>query len=146
MKLVSDVLRHKGRSVWFARPDDSVYDSLSEMAEKSVGALVVLDGDTLVGIVTERDYARKIILEGKASRTSRVSDIMTRKVFWVTEEQTVDECMAIMIDQRIRHLPVLENERVTGILSIRDLVKAVVSEQQVIIDHLMKYISGPDYA
>lgn len=146
MQLVSDVLKSKGRSVWFVRPDDTVFDSLRQMAEREVGALVVKEGDDLVGIVTERDYARKIILEGKASRTSKVSDIMTRRVLWVTEEQSVDECMALMIDKKVRHLPVLENQKVTGIVSIRDLVEAMVSEQQVIIDHLIKYITGPDYA
>jgi len=120
----------------------TVFDSLQLMAEKEIGALLVMDEDRLVGIVTERDYARKVILEGKSSKSSLVAEVMTKQVLCVTPERTVDECMALMTDKRARHLPVLDHKRVIGILSIGDLVKATLSEQQVLIDQLEHYISG----
>jgi signal-transduction protein with cAMP-binding, CBS, and nucleotidyltransferase domain len=128
MKSVKDILKNKGNDVWAVKPDDTVLDTLKLMA--------------LVGIVTERDYARKVILEGKSSQTSSVSEVMTRKVLCVTPTQTVDECMALMTDKRARHLPVLDHKHVIGVVSIGDLVKAMISEQQVIIDQLQHYISG----
>ena len=100
-----------------------------------------MDGENLVGIVTERDYARRVILDGKESRTTKVSDIMTQKVRWVSENETVDECMALMIESKLRHLPVIEDEKVIGVVSIRDLVNEVVHEQKVLIDHLQNYIT-----
>jgi len=112
------------------------------MADKGVGALLVMDDEKLVGIVTERDYARKIILAGKSSRTSAVRDVMTRKVLCVTPDRAVDECMALMTDKRARHLPVVEHKRVVGVISIGDLVKAMISEQQFLIDQLQHYIAG----
>ncbi len=112
------------------------------MAEKEVGALLVMDGDKLVGIVTERDYARKIILEGKSSKSATIEEVMTRQVLCASPERTVDECMALMTDKRARHLPVVDHKKVVGIVSIGDLVKAVISEQQVLIDQLQHYISG----
>ena len=142
MKLVSDILRSKGDKIWVVKPDDTVFDSLRRMAQKEVGALLVLDGDKLVGIVTERDYARKVILEGKSSKDSAVSEIMTKRVLCVSPERTLDECMALMTDKRVRHLPVLDHKRVVGILSIGDLVKAMISEQKVLIDQLQHYIAG----
>ena len=142
MKSVQDILGNKGHDVWSVRPDDTVFDSLKVMADKGVGALLVMDGDKLVGIVTERDYARKIILEGKSSQNSTVSEIMTGQVLCVSPSQTVDECMALMTDKRARHLPVLDNDKVVGVLSIGDLVKATINEQKVLIDHLQHYISG----
>lgn len=142
MKSVQDILKNKGQDVWSVRPDETVFDSLKVMAKKGVGALLVMDGEKLVGIVTERDYARKVILEGKSSQTSLVSDVMTRQVLCVSPEQTVDECMALMTDKRARHLPVLDDQKVVGIVSIGDLVKATINEQQVLIDHLQHYISG----
>jgi CBS domain-containing protein len=142
MRLVSDILNSKGNDVWAVRPDDSIFDSLQTMADKGIGAVLVMDGDKLVGIVTERDYARKVILEGKSSKTSSVSEVMTRKVLCVNPDRTIDECMALMTDKRARHLPVLDHKRVIGVVSIGDLVKAVISEQQVIIDQLQHYISG----
>jgi len=141
-KLVSDILDSKGHEVWAVKPDDTVFDSLQLMAEKGIGALLVMDGDRLVGIVTERDYARKVILEGKSSKTSSVAEVMTKRVLCVTPEQTIDECMALMTDKRARHLPVLDHKRVIGIISIGDLVKTMISEQQVLIDQLQHYISG----
>ena len=112
------------------------------MAAKGIGALLVMDGDRLVGIVTERDYARKVILEGKSSKSSSVAEVMTKRVLCVGPDRTVDECMALMTDKRARHLPVLDHKRVIGVVSIGDLVKAVISEQQVLIDQLQHYISG----
>ena len=142
MKSVHDILKNKGHDVWSVKPDDTVFDSLKLMADKEVGALLVMDGKKLVGIVTERDYARKVILEGKSSKNSQVSEVMTRKVLCVNPQQTVDECMALMTDKRARHLPVLDHKKVVGVVSIGDLVKAMINEQQVLIDHLQHYISG----
>lgn len=142
MKTVSAILKSKGDDVFAVTPDDTVYDSLKVMADKEVGALLVMDGEKLVGIVTERDYARKVILEGKSSRTATVSEVMTKRVLCVNPEQTVDECMALMTDKRARHLPVLDHKKVVGVVSIGDLVKATISEQQVLIDQLQHYISG----
>jgi len=141
-KLVSDILDSKGHEVWAVKPDDTVFDSLQLMAEKEIGALLVMEGDRLVGIVTERDYARKVILEGKSSKTSSVAEVMTTRVLCVTPERTIDECMALMTDKRARHLPVLDHKRVIGVISIGDLVKTMISEQQVLIDQLQHYISG----
>lgn len=142
MKSVNSILKTKGSDVFCVKPDDTIFDSLKLMAEKEVGALLVMDGEKLVGIVTERDYARKVILEGKSSRTSTVSEVMTKRVLCVSPEETVDECMALMTDERARHLPVLDHKRVVGVVSIGDLVKATISEQQVLIDQLQNYISG----
>ena len=142
MKSVSDILDAKGREIWAVKPDDTVFESLQLMAEKEVGALLVMDGDRLVGIVTERDYARKVILEGKSSKGSSVAEIMTKQVLCVAPERTVEECMALMTDKRARHLPVLDHKRVIGIVSIGDLVQAILSEQQILIDQLQHYISG----
>jgi CBS domain-containing protein len=142
MKTVRHILDVKGHEVWSVRPDDTVFDSLRLMAEKGVGALLVMDGEKLVGIVTERDYARKVILEGKSSKTLEVRDLMTTRVLCVTPDRNVDECMAVMTDKRVRHLPVLDHKRVVGVVSIGDLVKATIDEQQMLIDQLQHYISG----
>ena len=142
MKTANDILESKGHEIWSVRPDDTVFDAVKQMADKEAGSLLVMDGDKLVGIVTERDYARKIILEGKSSRETTVSEVMTRKVLCATPERTVDECMALMTDSRTRHLPVVDHKRVVGVVSIGDLVKAMISEQQMLIDQLQHYISG----
>ena len=142
MKTVNEILAKKGNDIWSVAPTDTVFDSLKLMADKQIGALLVMDGEKLAGIVTERDYARKVILEGKSSKDTTVSDVMTRKVLCVTPERTVDECMALMTDKRARHLPVLDHKRVVGVVSIGDLVKALISEQQILIDQLQHYISG----
>jgi len=142
MKVAKDILNSKGHEIWSVSSDTSVFEAVKLMADKGVGALLVMDEERLVGIVTERDYARKIILEGKSSRDSVVKEVMTRKVLCVTPERTVDECMALMTDKRSRHLPVVENKRVIGVISIGDLVKAMISEQQILIDQLQHYISG----
>lgn len=142
MKTVADILATKGSEVYSAAPDDSIFDAVKMMAEKGIGSVIVMDGDKLAGIMTERDYARKVILEGKSSRDSSVREVMTTQVLCVSPERTVDECMALMTDKRARHLPVLDHKRVVGVISIGDLVKAVISEQQFLIDQLQHYISG----
>jgi CBS domain-containing protein len=142
MKTVQQLLESKPHRLLSISPDTTVYDALVLMAEKDVGALVVLDGDRLAGIFSERDYARKIILHGKASRETRVSEIMTTKVVCVSTNNTTDECMALMTSRRVRHLPVLAEKKVVGVISIGDVVKEKISEQQFIIEQLEQYIMG----
>ena len=142
MKSVKEILDAKGHDIWSVTSDSTVYDAVKLMAEKSIGSLLVMDDDKLVGIVTERDYARKVILEDKSSRNAAVNEVMTRKVLCVSPERTVDECMALMTEQRARHLPVLEHKQVIGVISIGDLVKAMISEQKFLIEQLQHYISG----
>ena len=140
MKTVSQLLQGKGSSVWSVTPEASVFDALKLMAEKNVGALLVMSEDKLRGILSERDYARKVILLGKSSQEIAVRDIMSDKVVCVGPEQTVDECMALMSGKRIRHLPVLAGGQVIGVLSIGDLVKALIEEQRQTIQQLESYI------
>lgn len=142
MKIVKDILQAKGSVVWSVEPDASVFEALKLMAEKDVGGLLVMNGDHLAGIITERDYARKVIIEGRSSKETAVTDVMTKKVLCVTPERTVDECLALMTEKRLRHLPVLENKNVIGIVSIGDLVKAIIEEQQLLIEQLQQYITG----
>ena len=142
MTTVGQILEEKGNAVWSVRPDDTVFDSIRMMADKGIGSLLVMDDDRLVGIVTERDYARKVILEGKSSKKLAVRDVMTTRVLCVTPDRTVDECMALMTDKRARHLPVLDQKKVVGLVSIGDLVKATIAEQQILIDQLQHYIAG----
>ena len=142
MTTIARLLESKGHDIWSIPPDASVYQAIELMAEKGVGALPVVEGEKLVGIVSERDYARKVILKGKTSRETPVRDIMTDQVFYVRPEQTVDECMALMTAKRIRHLPVLVDDRLVGIVSIGDLVKSVISEKDVLIQQLESYITG----
>jgi len=139
---VRHLLEQKGRNVWTIRPDSTVFDALAKMAEKDIGSLVVMDGEKLVGIVTERHYSRNVILKGKKSPTTVVSDIMERDVIHVRPEQSVELCMALMTEQRVRHLPVLEGQKVVGIVSIGDLLKSIISKQKFIIDELEHYIHG----
>jgi len=140
MKTVSELLQGKSGSVLSVTPETSVFEALKLMAEKNIGALLVMSGDTLRGIMSERDYARKVILLGKSSHELAVRDIMSDKVVSVTPKQTVDDCMGLMTSHRIRHLPVLDNGRVVGVLSIGDLVKAVIEMQQQTIQQLESYI------
>jgi CBS domain-containing protein len=141
MRLVREILQSKGHDVWSIRPEDLVFDAVKMLSERSVGALLVMEGEKMVGIITERDYARKVILAGKSSKQTQVKDIMTQRVLWVSPERTIEECMALMTDKKVRHLPVVENTQVVGIVSIGDLVKAIIAEQQVIIDQLQNYIN-----
>lgn len=141
VKTVEQVLGHKGGAVFGVRPDDTVYRALEMMAEKGVGALLVLDGEELVGILSERDYARKGILMDRSSQDTKVSEMMTSRVLCVGLETSVDQCMALMTEKRIRHLPVLEDGRVVGVVSIGDVVRTVISEQEFIIHELERYIN-----
>lgn len=140
--LVSQILAAKGREVWSVRSTDSVYDALAELAEKGVGALVVVDDGDLMGILSERDYARKVILHGRDSASTRVSDIMTSDLFTVSPKQSVNDCMQLMTNHRIRHLPVVDEGSLVGVVSIGDVVKAVIGDQQFLIDQLESYITS----
>jgi len=143
MKSVAQVLKSKPRqSVEAVAPSASVFDAVKLMAEKNIGALLVLDGQRIAGIVTERDYARKIVLQGRSSRETPVGDIMSAPVMYVRPDQTNEECMALMTDNRLRHLPVVDQGRLVGLLSIGDLVKDIISEQKFIIEQLEHYIAG----
>jgi len=142
MKTVRDILKVKGYDVWSIDPGASVFDALRLMAEKEVGALVVLEGGKIIGIISERDYARKVVLQGRASPTTQVREIMTNRIAYVHPEQNVEECMALVTEKRIRHLPVMDGEKLVGIISIGDLVKSIISEQKFIIEQLERYITG----
>ncbi len=143
METVQHLLQTKSPEVWSIAPDATVFEALQLMAEKDVGALLVMEGEKLVGIFSERDYARKVILQDRASRQTRVREIMTSQVVCISPEQTLDECMALMTARHIRHLPVVDrNERVVGVVSIGDVVKAVISDQALLISHLHNYILG----
>lgn len=141
MFIVKQVLTEKGRDVWAVPPDATIYEALELMAEKNIGAVLVMDDDDLVGIFSERDYARKVILQGKSSRETPVRDGMTEEVICVRPDQSVEGCMSLMTEKRIRHLPVLEEERVVGVISIGDVVKSVISQQANTIEHLESYIT-----
>jgi len=137
---VQQVLGNKSHQLISISPDASVFDALSVMAENNIGSLVVIDGERLAGIFSERDYARQVILVGKSSKDTRVRDIMTHKVLCVRPEHTVDQCMALMTEKRVRHLPVVDHKKVVGVISIGDVVKVVISEQQMVIEQLEQYI------
>jgi CBS domain-containing protein len=139
---VNTILGRKGAQVWSVTPDTLVCDAIHVMADKNVGALLVMSGDRLEGVVSERDYTRKVFLKGKSSKDTPVREIMFSPVISVTPEHTVEECMRIMTDKRIRHLPVLQAGKVVGMISIGDLVNWIISSQQATIDHLENYISG----
>jgi CBS domain-containing protein len=142
MKTLKQLLDEKGRDVWSLAPDDTVFDAIKLMAEKGIGALAILKSGSLIGMITERDYARKVILKEKSSKETSISDIMTTKVVYARSDQSIDECMALMTEKRVRHLPVFEERELIGIVSIGDLVKAIIAEQQFVIEQLEQYISG----
>jgi CBS domain-containing protein len=142
MKSVRDILQNKGNDIWSIRPDSLIFDALKLMADKNVGALVVMDGKNVVGIFSERDYARKVFLKGKSSKETQVREAMTSHVLYIRPNQTLEDCMALMSDKHIRHLPVMEENRLTGVISIGDVVKEVIAEKEFIIGQLTNYITG----
>jgi CBS domain-containing protein len=142
MRQVKHLLEAKGRAVFAIAPEVPVLEAIKHMAERRVGALMVMRGEMLVGIISERDYARKIILQGRSSADTAVSEIMTSAVLTVGPEATVDECMRLCTDSRIRHLPVVKGNEVVGVISIGDLVKAVIDEQAAEIEQLQRYIAS----
>ena len=142
MKLVKHLLDNKGGTIISIAEDASVLDAITLMADHSIGSLLVMDGQVLKGIVTERDYARKVIVKGRSSSTTRVGEIMTSEVVTATVEQTVTDCMTVMTERKIRHLPVVADGQVIGMISIGDLVQAIIAHQQEEIQHLEQYISG----
>lgn len=143
MITVKDMLDQKGHNAWTIGPDAKVLEALDLMAKKGLGALIVVDkGEEVIGILSERDYARKIILMGRQSQDTPVKDIMTKEVYGVHHETTADECMALMTDKHIRHLPVCKDGKLAGVISIGDVVKAVIGQQKVTIENLENYIMG----
>lgn len=143
MQTVRDILNSKGQDLYSVTPDVSVFEALERLEERNIGVILVIDTDgTLLGIFSERDYARKIVLKGRHSKTTSVREVMTRKVSCVSPDTTVETCMALMTGKRIRHLPVLEDGRLIGLVSIGDVVKATIEEKDLLIDQLEHYIMG----
>ncbi len=139
---VRQLINKKGNEVWSIQADATIFEALELMSDKGVGALIVFDQNQLAGIFSERDYARKVILKGKSSHDTRISEIMTRQVICVRPEQTMTDCMALMTDKHIRHLPVLEGDKVIGVISIGDVVKEIISAQEFLIEQMENYITG----
>ena len=139
---IGHILNEKGTHVWSVSPDTSVFDAISQMAERNIGCLCVTENGRLIGLISERDYTRKIILRGKASKTTQVREIISGQLISITPESTVDQCLHLMTDHRVRHLPVLENGRLAGLISIGDLVNWIISAQRTTIEQLQTYISG----
>jgi CBS domain-containing protein len=139
---IGEILNYKGTNVWFISPEATVFDAVQLMSDKNVGALLVTEGDKLVGIISERDYTRKVALKGKSSKQTAVREILSGHVIHATPANTVEECMRLMTDHRIRHLPVLEEGRIVGIVSIGDLVNWIISAQTTRISQLQTYIDG----
>jgi CBS domain-containing protein len=134
------LLEQKGGETWSIRPDATVFDAIAKMADKNIGSLIVMDGEKLVGVVTERHYARNVVLKGKTSAATKVGDIIEKLVYIATPEQSVEQCMALMTDKRVRHLPVVDGEKLIGVISIGDLVKSIIGDQKFIIGQLEHYI------
>ncbi len=145
MATVSDMLRTKGHDIWSVTPDTTIYDALKLMADKNIGAVLVMDAGNLVGILSERDYARKVTLKGRTDRDTLAREIMTERVICVSPKECAEDCMAVMTEKHVRHLPVIENERLVGVISIGDVVKAIIPEQEFIIKQLEHYIRGTPY-
>ena len=139
---INFILKHKGGEIWSVSPDQSVYEAIVKMADKGVGALLVISEGELVGIISERDYVRRVILKGRSSKDTQVNEIMTSTVIHVTPHQTLDECMTIMTNHHVRHLPVMEDEHLLGVVSIGDLVKWIIMEQEETIQQLEHYVAG----
>jgi CBS domain-containing protein len=142
MRRVKDILKEKGSRVYSILSDAKVYEALQMMADKNVGALMVMEGDTVAGLISERDYARKIVLKGKFSKNVPVREIMTTDMVRIGPDEDVEECMELMTDKRVRHLPVFENDQLIGIISIGDIVKAIIEHKEEIIEQLENYIKG----
>lgn len=140
--LIQQILQEKGNDVYTIDPEETVYRAIEVMSMRDIGALVVTRDEGLAGIISERDYRNRVILEGRTSKTTKVKEIMTEDVYYVSPNETVETCMALMTNKKIRHLPVMEEDRLTGIVSIGDLVKTIISQQKVEIHHLRHYISG----
>lgn len=145
MITVAEILNRKGHGVWSVSPDDTVFDAIKMMGEKGVGALTVLKDGVLVGMLSERDYARQVILKGRTSKETKVKEIMTSQIYYTFPDQTADDCMIVMTERRIRHLPVLKDDELIGMISIGDLVKSIIAEQKFIIEQLEHYITGDEY-
>ena len=142
MRTVQQLLDEKGHDIQSIHPDDSVFDAIQKLASANIGALIVVEDDRPVGIFTERDYARNVVLKGKSSPTTQVREIMTTRVVYARPEQTVEQCMAVMTDKHIRHLPVLSDEKLIGMISIGDLVKSIIADQKYTIEQLEQLIHG----
>jgi len=142
MRAAKDIIQYKGSTVWSVGPDDTVLHALAVMAEHEIGAVLVLGSDKIAGILTERDYARKVVLAGKSSHDLAIREVMTQAVICVSPESTIDECLGLMTENRVRHLPVVEEKRVIGLVSIGDLVRATIAEQEHVIEQLQHYIAG----
>jgi len=142
MQTIRDILKIKGTAVWCVEPDATVFDALQRMAEKEVGALVVTEGAQVVGLISEREYARKVVLEGRTSPTTLVKEIMISPVVYIHLDQAIEECMSLMTEKRTRHLPVIEDGELVGLISIGDIVKSIIADQQFLIEQLVRYVSG----
>lgn len=145
MLTIGNVLQKKSKDIWSVGPKDTVYHALEKMAEKDIGSLIVIDNGELVGIFTERDYSRKVILKGKSSKETTVDELMTRKVYTVTPENTVDECMALMKAAKCRHMPIFDQKKLIAMLTMRDLMNAILEEKDVVIRDLERFIHGTEY-
>ena len=142
MTTIAQLLNAKGKQIWSVEPKATIFEALEIMSEKGIGALLVMEDGKLKGIFSERDYARKVILKGKSSKETPVGELMTKKVFYIDSQNTINDCMAMMTAKRIRHVPVIEDNQVMGIVTIGDVVNQIISEQEVTINHLENYITG----
>ena len=142
MTTIAQLLNAKGDQIWSVEPKATIFEALEIMSEKEIGALLVMEDGKLTGIFSERDYARKVILKGKSSKETQVGELMTKKVFYIDSQKTINDCMAMMTAKRIRHVPVIEDNQVMGIITIGDVVNQIISEQEVTINHLENYITG----